>query len=102
MRKILAPIAITAAIAGGAGALAFAPGFAGAQDAGTESEAPAAQDTERTGPFEEVIAGLVADGTLTQEQGDKVVAALREARPNGGPRHHRGVKVELSTAAEYL
>src|SRR5688572_3541847 len=58
MRKSLAPIAITAAIAGGAGALAFGPAFAGAQtDPSASSDGTTEDDatTERVGPLEEAL-----------------------------------------------
>lgn len=101
MRKSLAPIAITAALAGGAGALAFMPSFAGAQDSGSGAPAETTDDAKRVGPIERALAPLVEDGTLTQAQADKVKEALREALPYP-IRHHRGVKISLEAAAEYL
>lgn len=103
MRRILAPVAITAAIAGGAGAMAFAPGFAGAQSAGTTTQPDdvTVEGDGRARPLADALATLVENGTLTQAQADEVLAALRDALPR--PRRHRpAAKVELSAAAEYL
>lgn len=58
--------------------------------------------------IQEVLAPLVAAGTITQAQADAVVDALVAARPQGGPGHHghhghhglRGAKLE--TVAEAL
>ncbi len=68
-----------------------------AQDATT----PAA---DRPTPFADVLAGLVTDGTLTQEQADKVATALEAARPaHGGPGHGgrggRGARLESVATA---
>lgn len=48
---------------------------------------------ERTSRIAEELAGLVSDGTLTQEQADKVASTLAEAAPGrgpGGPGHGHG------------
>ena len=52
----------------------------------------------------EVLAPLVADGTLTQAQADAVVAALEAAGPIGGHGHgrHGGRGAHLETVAEVL
>lgn len=89
MRKQIAAAAIAATVLGsaGVGALAFGPTFAGAQDASTTSDPAAGQPAEGQGArqtVEDVLATLVADGTITQAQADAVGAALAEARPAGG------------------
>jgi polyhydroxyalkanoate synthesis regulator phasin len=101
MRKSLVPIALTALLAGGAGAMAFAPSFAGAQDSGSTTTTE--ETADRPHPLEDAIQALVADGTITQDQADKVIAAVKAARPDHGPgpRHHVA-KVELQAAADYL
>ncbi len=71
----------------GAAPVAFAQDSA---DPAATADAP----VDRPSPFADVLAGLVSDGTLTQEQADKVEAALQAARPmHDGPGmggHHRG------------
>jgi polyhydroxyalkanoate synthesis regulator phasin len=114
MRKILVPVALTAALAGGAGALAFGPAFAGAQTASTATPAASATADPATAPrpkpFADAIKKLVDDGTLTQAQADKVIAALEAARPEGGPgiggrikeRIGERIGAELGVAAKAL
>ena len=66
-------------------AVATAPAIAPAADPAATQDA-AAPDADRPTPFADVLAGLVTDGTLTQEQADKVATALEAARPDhGGP-----------------
>ncbi len=76
MKKQLAAVALTGTMLGGGlfGATLFTPGLAGAQD-----EAPAAAEVERPDAGErvgEVLAPLIADGTLTQSQADAVTDAF--------------------------
>jgi hypothetical protein len=55
---------------------------------GTDSAAPVRPDP--TTKLGEVLKPLVDDGTITQDQADKVIAAIVAARPAGGPLGHRG------------
>ena len=55
---------------------------------GTDSAAPVRPDP--TTKLGEVLKPLVDDGTITQDQADKVIAAIVAARPAGGPFGHRG------------
>ena len=51
----------------------------------------------------DALSSLIGDGTITQEQADRVEAALEEARPEGRFGHHRfGGHVDLSVVAESL
>lgn len=106
MRKLLVPIALTAALSGGAGAIVFGPAFAGARtDTETpDTETPAEDEVVRANPIEDALAGLVEDGTLTQAQADKVIEAIEAARPLKafGPRLHEKIGVALDEAAEVL
>jgi len=60
----------------------------------TTPDAPATADPVHTDPstrLGEVLKPLVDDGTITQDQADKVIAAIVAARPAGGPDGgHRG------------
>ena len=77
MKKSIAATAIAASTLGGvaAGAAWFTPMIAGAQD-----------DPSATAPevdhLREALQDLVDDGTISEEQRDAVVAALREQRPD--------------------
>ncbi len=84
MKKIIASTTIAASLlGGGAAAVILAPGIAGAQEE--------VQDGEVGSSLADVLDGLVADGTLTQDQRDTVETALREARPERGvDTGHRG------------
>jgi polyhydroxyalkanoate synthesis regulator phasin len=100
MKKSFAPIALVAALAGGAGALALVPGLAGAQSA---SSATAADTTGASGPFKSVLDSLVADGTLTQAQADAVQGRLKEVLPDRGKGGHlRGLQAAGADVAAYL
>lgn len=99
MNKKLALVGLSLGLtAGGVAGLAFgSPTVSGAVS--SSSVALAATDTtttdtatadaarpDRSARLAEVLAPLVADGTITQDQADKVVAALAEAGPLGGGR----------------
>ena len=55
---------------------------------GTDAADPARRDP--TTKLGDVLKPLVDDGTITQDQADKVIAAIVAARPVGGPGGHRG------------
>lgn len=61
--------------------------------------------TEGVSSVKDALAGLVADGTLTQAQADKVATVVAEARPerhgHGGHGRH-GHRFDLATAAKAL
>lgn len=80
MGKRIAAVGMAAAIGvGGLTVAAVNPlGVAGAQD-GTEAVAGA----ERVGPLQRALDGLVADGTLTQEQADAVLEATKGEAEQG-------------------
>ncbi len=76
MKTILASIAAAGVLVAGA----FVAGVVTDAPATAQTLDPAVtEDGDRTGPFEEVMNGLVADGTLTQAQADEVEARLRAA-----------------------
>ena len=126
MRTKLAAVAIggVSMLGGGVVGLALgAPHLALAQDAApavddpTATTVPEGDDTtaedatRERHPFDDrvraALDGLVDDGTLTREQADAVVDALREARPDRLPRRHirhvgPGIGVALDAAAEAL
>lgn len=90
-------------LAGLVGAVAAAPAVSAAAIS-TVSAAP----TDRVEIIANALAGLVEDGTLTQEQADAVAEALDEQLPAhgpgglGGPRGHGWALVKLDVAAEEL
>jgi hypothetical protein len=90
----LAALGLSAGLLAGAGAglIVATPGAAGAQESSTRGGQPTSQSA-RGDKLKEVLASLVTDGTLTQAQSDKVLAAIQAARPaqGEGPRGGRGI-----------
>jgi hypothetical protein len=110
MKPSMSKLVLSAALGAGTltGAALVIPAISQAQTATTTapsatSTAPSAaeQSANAKAKLASVLAPLVADGTLTQAQADKVVAALEAARPEGGrgDRGGHGRRFALDTAA---
>jgi hypothetical protein len=91
MRTFAAAAALTAGIAGTAlgttalGTTVLAPGLAAAAtDSSTEAI------TERVAEITDALAGLVEDGSITQDQADEVAETLGDSDLGWGPRHGPG------------
>jgi hypothetical protein len=100
MNKRVTAIGLTAGLLAGAGAglilemsgnagaasnaavITVAPDDTSSSSTGTDAAAPTGDHTAR---LQEVLQPLVADGTLTQDQLDKVITTLESAGPVGGP-----------------
>ena len=93
MRKTtaVATMAASLALGGLAGTVLGTPTLAGAAQTATGA----------VSWVQEALSGLVGDGTITQEQADRVESALEQARPERGFDHHRfGGHIDLSVVAE--
>ena len=93
MTKPLAAAVVAASLAVGGltGAALGAPGVASATDVAASAPMTAA---DRAGWVEDALAGLVTEGTITQEQADAVATALDDARPDRGPRGMRHLHLD--------
>ncbi len=108
MGKRIAAVGIAAAL--GVGGLAVAAvnplGIAGAQDDTTATTAPADSAGGREGPLQRALDGLVADGTLTQDQADAVLDATKgeaqEARTQRQQRRQENRAEVLQAAADAI
>ena len=98
LKKSVVAAGLTAGLIGGgaAGVILGSGGVSGAQESTTTVpvEAAPAPDASRPDPtarLGETLAPLVQDGTISQEQADKVIETLIAARPEGGgPGGHGG------------
>jgi hypothetical protein len=90
-------------LAGLVGGVAASPALTAAAVSAVSSPAP-----DHVQIIADALAGLVEDGTLTQEQADAVAETLNEQLPAhgpgglGGPHGHGGILLELDAAAEEL
>jgi hypothetical protein len=111
LKTRLAALGLTVGLIGGgaAGVILSSAGVSGAstavavQDSGSPSTTttPGTNDHPTREQFlADALAPLVKDGTITQAQADKVIAALEKAAPAGGRGHRRGA--ELGAAAKTL
>lgn len=105
MKKKIAAAGLAAGLVAGtaAGFVLEMAGSAGASSRATVAavEADATEGTtarpDHAARLQEVLQPLVDDGSLTQEQVDKVIAALEAARPGDGGRGHGGARLEAIT-----
>jgi polyhydroxyalkanoate synthesis regulator phasin len=99
MNKKMAALGLTVGLTAGgaAGLIVAAPALSGAQSTDTTvAESTDSTATETEAPesgtrLADALAPLVEDGTLTQEQADKVVETLKAAGPFGGHGGGRGM-----------
>ena len=92
MNKKLTAIGLSAGLLAGTGAGFILQNSGNAGAANTAAtvvtvatpDQPADQPADQSNRLNDVLQPLVADGTITQAQADKVIAALEAARPEGG------------------
>lgn len=107
MRRATASLALSGAIVTGglAGAVLGVPSLSGAQTDDTTVQGEEGLASERRGGrIERVLDGLVADGTINQDQADAIVVALREEMADRGHRGrghrpHRGLHLKVAAHA---
>lgn len=104
MRHRIAAVALASGLAGVTAG--FALGIptiteaATSPSAATTTDGAAAQPPGRPGRWvTDALRGLVENHTITQAQADKVAEALEAARPDFGPRGHRGPPLEIVAKA---
>jgi len=100
MKKVIATVSIITALGAGAFLLnavmpAGASGSSVFQTAGSSSDSTSsgAPSADPAGPrcmgpkakFKDVLDGLVQDGTITQDQEDKIIQAFKDAKPERQP-----------------
>src|SRR5436190_22600674 len=110
MKKVIATVSIIAALGAGAFVLnAVLPAGASSSSvfqtaSSTDSTSSGNPSTDPGGPkcmgprakFKDVLDGLVSDGTISQDQEDKIIQAFKDAKPEKGrgqgqgPLGHRG------------
>lgn len=103
MKHRAAAIGLTVGLlAGGTAGVALGvPALSGAQ----ETTTPSSEETDRPDRgqhLRDALQPLVDEGTITQAQGDAVIAALEAARPAGGPgmgRHGPGPGLDAAATA---
>ena len=93
MRKRTASIILASTLAVGGGAVALTPASAADSDHPVKS---------RLATIKSSLSGLVKDGTLTQDQADKVASTLNEKLPTGGPGRGGPGGDHLAVAAKAL
>jgi len=105
VNKKLAALGLAAGLTAGgaAGLIVAAPSISGAQSTTTAPDGSTSTDPGRPDPgarVTDVLSSLVSDGTLTQDQADKVAQALKDALPEGrGPGMGRGMGLDAAATA---
>ncbi|MEO7555751.1 MAG: hypothetical protein ABIV94_04005 [Acidimicrobiales bacterium] len=101
MKKLLASAAVAVALGSGAFALSTVLPAGAQSGPGGTSAGPGGGRGERV---KGALDALVADGTITQDQEDKVIAALKDAAPKGGgfARGTKALKEATATTATTL